>query len=127
MAHPFGMDQQQGGFFSIGGMTSVDVHGATIGAPIFAGTVSAFTILRADGRPVDLFHRALTDPEGAVTIQGLPDGDYRANVDAARAAPAITPVVAIRSGSARDLDVLLSRGVEVEVELRGEIPRRARM
>ena len=38
-----------GGFFSLGGMTSVDVHGATVAAPIFSGTVSAFTILKADG------------------------------------------------------------------------------
>jgi hypothetical protein len=38
-----------GGFFSIGGMTAVDVHGATLDAPIFAETVSAFTILGADG------------------------------------------------------------------------------
>lgn len=38
-----------GGFFSLGGMTAVDVHGATVEAPIFAETVSAFTILGADG------------------------------------------------------------------------------
>ena len=38
-----------GGFFSIGGMTAVDVHGATLDAPIFAETVSAFTIVGADG------------------------------------------------------------------------------
>ncbi len=43
-----------GGFFSLGGMTSVDVHGATIAAPIFAGTVSAFTILQADGSVVTI-------------------------------------------------------------------------
>ena len=43
-----------GGFFSLGGMTSVDVHGATTAAPIFAGTVSAFTILRADGSVVTI-------------------------------------------------------------------------
>lgn len=43
-----------GGFFSLGGMTSVDVHGATVAAPIFAGTVSAFTILRADGSIVTI-------------------------------------------------------------------------
>jgi FAD/FMN-containing dehydrogenase len=30
-------------------MTAVDVHGGTIDAPIFAETVSAFTIVRADG------------------------------------------------------------------------------
>ena len=38
-----------GGFFSLGGMTAVDVHGATLDAPIFAETVSAFNILLADG------------------------------------------------------------------------------
>jgi FAD/FMN-containing dehydrogenase len=38
-----------GGFFSIGGMTAVDVHGGTVRAPIFADTASAFTILGADG------------------------------------------------------------------------------
>ena len=38
-----------GGFFSLGGMTAVDVHGATLDTPIFAETVSAFNILLADG------------------------------------------------------------------------------
>ncbi len=38
-----------GGFFSVGGMTAVDVHGATVNAPIFAETASAFTIMEADG------------------------------------------------------------------------------
>ena len=38
-----------GGFFSLGGMTAVDVHGAAIEAPIFAETASAFVILGADG------------------------------------------------------------------------------
>lgn len=38
-----------GGFFSMGGMTAVDVHGGTIDAPIFAETASAFTIMAADG------------------------------------------------------------------------------
>ena len=38
-----------GGFFSLGGMTAVDVHGGTNDAPIFAETVSAFNILLADG------------------------------------------------------------------------------
>lgn len=38
-----------GGFFSVGGMTVVDVHGGTIAVPIFAETVSAFNILLADG------------------------------------------------------------------------------
>lgn len=38
-----------GGFFSIGGMTAVDVHGATVEEPIFTETASAFTILGADG------------------------------------------------------------------------------
>jgi FAD/FMN-containing dehydrogenase len=38
-----------GGFFSIGGMTAVDVHGATVDAPIFAETASAFSIMGPDG------------------------------------------------------------------------------
>ncbi len=38
-----------GGFFSLGGMTAVDVHGATVDAPIFAETASAFTIMGPDG------------------------------------------------------------------------------
>lgn len=38
-----------GGFFSVGGMTAIDVHGAAVDAPIFAETVSAFTIMAADG------------------------------------------------------------------------------
>ncbi|MEP6537079.1 MAG: D-arabinono-1,4-lactone oxidase [Bryobacteraceae bacterium] len=38
-----------GGFFSVGGMTAVDVHGATVDAPIFAETASAFTIMGLDG------------------------------------------------------------------------------
>nr|WP_241865563.1 D-arabinono-1,4-lactone oxidase [Paracoccus salsus] len=38
-----------GGFFSIGGMTAVDVHGATVAQPIFAETASAFTIMGPDG------------------------------------------------------------------------------
>jgi FAD/FMN-containing dehydrogenase len=38
-----------GGFFSIGGMTAVDVHGASLDAPIFAETATAFDIMGADG------------------------------------------------------------------------------
>ena len=38
-----------GGFFSLGGMTAVDVHGGTMNAPIFAETVSAFNLVLADG------------------------------------------------------------------------------
>jgi FAD/FMN-containing dehydrogenase len=38
-----------GGFFSLGGMTAVDVNGATVRAPIFAETVSAFTMMGPDG------------------------------------------------------------------------------
>ncbi len=38
-----------GGFFSIGGMTAIDVNGATIAAPIFAETASAFSIMGPDG------------------------------------------------------------------------------
>ena len=43
-----------GGFFSLGGMTAIDVHGGTIHAPIFAETVSALTILCADGSAITI-------------------------------------------------------------------------
>ncbi|HLK69645.1 MAG TPA: FAD-binding protein [Bryobacteraceae bacterium] len=39
-----------GGFFSIGGMTAVDVHGGTIQGPIFAEAVASFTIVGPDGK-----------------------------------------------------------------------------
>ncbi|WP_181314499.1 D-arabinono-1,4-lactone oxidase [Phormidesmis priestleyi] len=39
-----------GGFFSIGGMTAVDVHGGTVDGPILAETASSFTIMNADGK-----------------------------------------------------------------------------
>jgi len=51
-----------GGFFSIGGMTAVDVHGATIDAPIFAETASAYTIMGPDGVVTTI--DAATPPEG---------------------------------------------------------------
>jgi hypothetical protein len=47
-----------GGFFSIGGMTAVDVHGGTIDAPIFAETVSAFNLVRADGSLLTIDHQS---------------------------------------------------------------------
>ena len=50
-----------GGFFSIGGMTAVDVHGGTVDAPIFAETASAFTIMGPDGAVTTL--DATTPPE----------------------------------------------------------------
>ena len=42
-----------GGFFSLGGMTAVDVHGGTMDAPIFAETVAAFTLLLAERKRND--------------------------------------------------------------------------
>jgi FAD/FMN-containing dehydrogenase len=47
-----------GGFFSVGGMTAVDVHGGTVEAPIFADTASAFTILGADGNETIINERS---------------------------------------------------------------------
>jgi FAD/FMN-containing dehydrogenase len=52
-----------GGFFSIGGMTAVDVHGGTVEAPIFAETASAFTILGADGNEI-LINEQSKDGDG---------------------------------------------------------------
>ena len=52
-----------GGFFSIGGMTAVDVHGGTVEAPTFADTASAFTILGADGNET-IINEQSKDGEG---------------------------------------------------------------
>ncbi|SHA02823.1 hypothetical protein BTHERMOSOX_725 [Bathymodiolus thermophilus thioautotrophic gill symbiont] len=52
-----------GGFFSIGGMSVVDVHGSTIDAPIFAETISAFTIMNADGQE-RIINRNSKDQDG---------------------------------------------------------------
>lgn len=52
-----------GGFFSIGGMTAVDVHGGTVEAPIFAEAASAFTILGADGKET-VIDRQSMDEDG---------------------------------------------------------------
>jgi hypothetical protein len=49
-----------GGFFSIGGMTAVDVHGGTVDAPIFAETVSSFTFVRSDGSLMTIDTRSPT-------------------------------------------------------------------
>jgi len=57
-----------GGFFSIGGMTAVDVHGGTVNAPIFAETASAFNILLADGT-VKTFEATLPPVNGWSPLQ----------------------------------------------------------
>ena len=52
-----------GGFFSIGGMTAVDVHGGSIAQPIFAETASSFTLILASGEEVVIDARS-TDGQG---------------------------------------------------------------
>jgi FAD/FMN-containing dehydrogenase len=77
-----------GGFFSIGGMTAVDVHGGTVDAPIFAEAVSAFTILGADGNEtiIDGWGRSLA-PGVRARIAGRTR--HRDQNDARRPAPAL--------------------------------------
>jgi len=38
-----------GGFFSIGGISAVDVHGATVNETNFPGTIKSFTVMNANG------------------------------------------------------------------------------
>jgi FAD/FMN-containing dehydrogenase len=38
-----------GGFFSMGGMAAIDVHGATINSVNFSGNIVAYTVMGADG------------------------------------------------------------------------------
>ncbi len=57
-----------GGFFSIGGMTAVDVHGATTGYPIFAETATAYTIMGPDGNKTT-FTQTSPAPAGFNALQ----------------------------------------------------------
>ncbi|TNF66635.1 MAG: FAD-binding protein [Gammaproteobacteria bacterium] len=41
-----------GGFFSIGGMVAVDVHGASVDSPILANTVISYTVMNDKGEKV---------------------------------------------------------------------------
>jgi len=43
-----------GGSFSLGGITAVDAHGATVAEGIFAETVYSFTIMKANGEEVTI-------------------------------------------------------------------------
>lgn len=55
-----------GGFFSIGGMTAVDVHGATVTEPIFAETAIAYNFLGWNGSSVQEWTiDAATPPVGS--------------------------------------------------------------
>lgn len=83
------------------------------------------TLLRPDGKPVDLFHRTMTDTDGVATFRGIPEGTYRATVDAPRSAPVVTRDIEIVPSSTRDLDVVLRNGCEVEVQFAGEVPEQA--
>ena len=81
-----------GGFFSIGGMTAVDVHGGTVEAPIFAEAVSAFTILGADGNET-IINKQSKDGDGhsllAVRARVAGRTRHRDQDDARRPAPAL--------------------------------------
>ena len=57
-----------GGFFSLGGMTAVDVHGATVQEGIFAETVSSFSIMDATGT-VHLIDATTPDYEGIAPLR----------------------------------------------------------
>ena len=57
-----------GGFFSLGGMTAVDVHGATVQAPIFAETASSYEVMGPDGT-VTTIDAGSPDFEGCSPLQ----------------------------------------------------------
>jgi hypothetical protein len=83
------------------------------------------TLLRADGAPIDFFHRALTDADGVASFGDLPEGRYRAAVDAPHAAPAVTAPLDVRAGATREIEVALRGGCEVVARLEGELPAHA--
>jgi protocatechuate 3,4-dioxygenase beta subunit len=75
------------------------------------------TLLAADGQPMDLFHRALTEPDGTVTLGGIPAGTYRVNVDAPKTAPRISDLVDIQGGAEREVAVQLVDGIPAYLEV----------
>lgn len=79
-------------------------------------------LLDPEGRPIDLFHRVLTDPEGVATFTDVPPGRYRISVDAPACAPKIGDVVHVAADRDLDVDVFLSRGVPVSLEVTGGPP-----
>lgn len=58
-----------GGIFSIGGMTSNDVHGGSIRCGIFAETCTSFTYMDADGEEVTISEDDEAGPDGFKPIQ----------------------------------------------------------
>ena len=84
------------------------------------------TLLGPSGGPLDLFHRSLTDRDGEIEFQGLPEGQYRVSVDAPRTAPGISPPVFVGEGASADVVVTLDSGVPVTLKLEGEVPDSAR-
>ena len=58
-----------GGFFSIGGMTSNDVHGGSIKVGIFADTCKGFTIMKWDGTILEVHEDDPVRPDGYRPIQ----------------------------------------------------------
>ncbi|MHC5070716.1 MAG: MSCRAMM family protein, partial [Planctomycetota bacterium] len=74
-------------------------------------------LLAADGKPMDLFHRALTEPDGTVTLSGVPAGSYRVGVNAPRAAAKVSDVIEIQSGVEREVVVRLPVGIQAFLEL----------
>ncbi|MEM7200936.1 MAG: carboxypeptidase regulatory-like domain-containing protein [Planctomycetota bacterium] len=80
------------------------------------------TVLAADGTPVELFQRVLTEADGVAVVHGLPPGQYRMLADAPRAAPTSTPPFELGVGERRELTVTLSSGVDVVLKLDGEVP-----
>lgn len=69
------------------------------------------TLLTADGKPMDLFHRALTEPDGTVALAGIPAGSYRVSVDAPKTAASISDLVEVASGAERQVAMELEPGV----------------
>lgn len=57
-----------GGFFCIGGMTSIDVNGSTVEGPIFSGSATAFSVMGTDGK-VSVIDTSTTCPTGYNALQ----------------------------------------------------------
>ncbi|MFQ5503564.1 MAG: carboxypeptidase regulatory-like domain-containing protein [Planctomycetota bacterium] len=77
-------------------------------------------LLSGDGKPINLFHRALTDPDGEVQFKGLPAGDYVLSVDAPGSAPLLSERIRLGENAVERLDLSLEAGVPCSLSVEGD-------
>jgi len=76
-------------------------------------------LLTAAGKPLDLFHRRLTDEDGTAVFSDLPAGEYRVNVDASKRAPQVSQRISVEQGREQRVEVALVEGTPAQLFVGG--------